>query len=207
MKNFLFAFVVILLDAMALPVGCESCRHNHDGPDEVSVSLNVINFDEDGGTMSVSVRSNTNWVVGGNPDWLTINPKQGNMNGDIFVAAQPNTEQASRNGEFYIVAGDASNMVKVYQSAMKPYLHVNTNRVLLENQKGASSVISVSSNSHWTVNNLEQWLQVSPKYGIGNAKIIVTAQSLNESPDERYCVITIDGGGVKQEIVVIQKGE
>ncbi len=119
MKNLLFAFVVILLDVMALPAGCESCQHNHDDPDEVSVPVQVVDFDKSGGSMDIQVRSNTHWIVNNNQDWLTVAPRQGNVNEVISVIAAPNTDRIGRQGEFIITAGRASTRITVRQSAGK----------------------------------------------------------------------------------------
>lgn len=86
-------------------------------------------------------------------------------------------------------------------------LNVSSSRVILESQKGASSDFFVSSNLYWNISTDGGWLNVSPTSGKNDAKIVVTALSSNESPNERSCTITISGGPIKRSIIVIQMGE
>lgn len=90
----------------------------------------------------------------------------------------------------------------------EPYLNVSTNQVILENQRGATGVIFVSSNLKWiVVSNSGQWLKISPVSGNEDARIIVEAQSSNESPDGRVCTLTVNGGGMEREVLVYQMGK
>lgn len=85
------------------------------------------------------------------------------------------------------------------------YLNVTPSRVMLENQKGACGVISVSSNVHWTVSkNNGDWLEVSPNSGDGKGEIIVTAKSSTESAYMRNSTIVIVGGAIQQRVDVTQ---
>ena len=87
-----------------------------------------------------------------------------------------------------------------------PYLEVSTKTVVLENQ-GSVRVISIRSNKNWIVEtNCEQWLDVNPKSGNGNADIIVTATASSDSAIERACIITIGDLKNRQEVLVKQLG-
>lgn len=84
-------------------------------------------------------------------------------------------------------------------------LNVSSNRVILESQKGASSDLSVSSDLHWDNTIYGEWLHVSPSSGNSDVKIVVTALSSNESPNERSCTIVTYGGPIKREVIIIQR--
>lgn len=87
-------------------------------------------------------------------------------------------------------------------------LNVSSTRVILESQKGASCHFFVFSNLDWNIISTDGgWLNVSPRSGKNDAKIVVTALSSNESPYERSCTIIISGGPTEREVIVIQKGE
>lgn len=78
MKNFLFVFVVILLDAMGIPGGCQSCFHRTDDPDRVTVSRDKVYFKAEGGRTFIQVNSNRDWIVRSFDDWLSVDPMSGN---------------------------------------------------------------------------------------------------------------------------------
>ena len=90
----------------------------------------------------------------------------------------------------------------------EPYLSVNPNSMFLESRKGSSNTISVSSNTHWKVtSNCEEWLEVYPKSGDGNAEIAVTTKSSNESIDVRNCTMIIECETITLAVFVHQKGK
>ena len=87
-------------------------------------------------------------------------------------------------------------------------LYVSPDALMLENQKGASGVIPVSSNRSWrVVSKNGQWLEIIPESGDGDEMINIIARSSNESTSSRSCTLIIDGKEIQREVVVIQKGE
>lgn len=91
-----------------------------------------------------------------------------------------------------------------------PYLNVSTERIVLENQQGSSAVFEVYSNSKWTiVNNCASWLAVSPMSGKGDAKIVVTALSSNESTSLHTCIMIIhdEDSNREREVCIDQSGK
>lgn len=132
-KDFLWSMLAVIMVGM-LSVGLSSCGSDSD-PDSVSVSMPSVNFDENGGSQSIQVMSNTKWTVSGNPGWLTVSPMQGSNNGVFSLTATANTEKSSRNCVLYISAGDASTMVNVNQSG-----------------KTQPTSVSITNNSTYTLN-------------------------------------------------------
>lgn len=90
----------------------------------------------------------------------------------------------------------------------EPYLAVNNDVVELDSVQDARGVISLSSNTRWTVQNKDgSWLEVTPLSGKGNAQITVTALSSNESTYKRSGIIIISGVNEKLQVLVYQKGK
>lgn len=109
---------------------------------------------------------------------------------------------------FTVIILDAMGCGSRRHEDPEPYLNVSNNQVMLENQEGATGVIFVSSNLKWTVISKGcQWLRFSPVSGNDDARIIVEAQSSNESPDGRVCTLKVNGGGMEREVLVYQMGK
>ncbi len=137
MKNILFAFVVVLLDAM----GCGS-RHNCP-EEEVRVNLTSLSFDYEGGQQVLDITSNTSWTISGTASWCHLSTTSGTNNQSVIVTVAANQESRSRICVLTIIStdGTASEAVTVTQS-------VNSN--LIAGTKW-ESVSSYSDGSRWIV--------------------------------------------------------
>jgi len=109
-KTTVFRSLLALAVAATMSVGFTSC-----GEDEVIANPTSVSFDTAGGTQSISVTSNTGWIVSGAPDWLTVFPTQGTKNGSITLTAKSNSGSA-RNCTLYVQAGEATTTISVNQS-------------------------------------------------------------------------------------------
>ena len=87
-----------------------------------------------------------------------------------------------------------------------PYLNVNPNMIMF-GQECSSSEITVLSNSRWTIAATSDWLKISPTSGKGDAKILVSTLSSNESTYERSCILTISCEDIQQQVRVHQIGK
>ena len=114
-KDFLWSLLAIVM-AATMSVGLSSCDKHHEEDDEVTVYPPSVSFSADGGQQMINVKSNTKWTVTGMMTGVTIMPTQGTGDGTITLIATENTEKSSRNGMFYINAGEASATINVNQS-------------------------------------------------------------------------------------------
>ena len=108
-KTTVFRSLLALAVAATMSVGFTSC-----GEDEVIANPTSVSFDVAGGTQTIQITSNTGWIVGGAPDWLTVFPTQGTENGTITLTAKTNSGDA-RNCVLYVQAGEASTTISVNQ--------------------------------------------------------------------------------------------
>ena len=46
-----------------------------------------ITFDSNGGNATIEIRSNTQWKIGCEAEWLTISPREGEGNGEVLISA------------------------------------------------------------------------------------------------------------------------
>ena len=71
-------------------------------------------------------------------------------------------------------------------------------------QSGGVQVVSITSNTNWTVSGMPSWLTVSPMQGSGNGTIMLTAQA-NTERSSRSCVLNINAGSASTVITVSQQ--
>ena len=74
----------------------------------VTVEPESLQFDDKGGSLGVSVKSNTAWKVTANAEWLSVTPANGTGDGTVTVQAAENPLAASRNGQVAITTADGS---------------------------------------------------------------------------------------------------
>jgi len=80
---------------------------------------------------------------------------------------------------------------------------VSTDSLFLPAAASSQTTFTITSNIHWEIHNVNNWLLVSPSSGTGNESITVTADSANNSKNRRTAKLTIYGSGVDTLSVVI----
>lgn len=105
----------MLVLAIMTSLSFVSC-HDDEEDDEVSVGMSSVNLNANGGSQSVPVASNTQWMVSGAPSWLRVSPMQGSKNGAFSISADKNEDSEGRSCMLIITAGKASAMIEVNQS-------------------------------------------------------------------------------------------
>ena len=96
-------FLLAMAAFAAAIVSCDKPEEqdpgNNDKPEAVlSVDKTSVAFDAEGGSATVSITSNTDWMAVG-LDWLTIDPAKGNGNASVKLTAAENTKTTERNGK------------------------------------------------------------------------------------------------------------
>ena len=94
---------------------------------ELTVSTNQISFSANGESVSLKVKSNTSWIITGNPSWLTVSPSTGSENANVVFAAQQNSETTSRKCVITISTDDAEviQTINVEQAGSEVFLSVS----------------------------------------------------------------------------------
>ncbi len=80
----------------------------------LSVTPVSVNFAANGGTKSLSVKSNTDWkvTIPGNDDWLTVSPLQSNGDKKVSVTAKKNTDNTERKATLTFTWKDEQGVPK-----------------------------------------------------------------------------------------------
>lgn len=112
-KNRLLSLLSIM---MVAAIGVVLCSCGDDDPDEVTVYPPTVTFSAQGGQQSVSIKSNTNWLVSGMIAGVTVAPTSGSGDATITFVANENTDKNVRSGFYTITAGKASTVITFTQS-------------------------------------------------------------------------------------------
>lgn len=183
-----------------LVISCESCEDS-----TLTVSTNQILFSSDGESVSLKVKSNTDWIITGNSSWLTVSPAIGSENENVIVTAQQNSETTPRKCTLTIATDDAEviQTINVEQEGVVGMLKLSASDVSLEAASGSEATFNITSNTDWSVSVADDsWLNVTPNSGYGNSVVKVTAKSENWSDEKRTVTLTfgIEGKSVQATI-------
>lgn len=139
-------------------------------------------------TKTLSIQSNTNWVVTNKPNWLSLSVNSGSGNGEIAVTSSDNPNGAARSGE--IVISQPGLSLKCAVAVTQEGKKLSLDATILEfSDKASSKTFSLSSDASWTASLSDDWFSISPKSGHGNANINVSVVE-NNSTEERSGTVT-----------------
>lgn len=171
-------------------------------PDTIRLSASA------GSSNTFDVRTNLGWAAITPATWLTVNPNAGMGSGTVTVTASANPMMTDRI-DFIEVAstGGAINVdtVWVIQDGLVANLNVSPNVLNLNFTSGSNDVITLTSNTSWTVTNPASWLSVTPPAGVNNATLTATATSDNLTGATRSATITVDGVGAISKTITINQ--
>lgn len=176
-------------------------------PPEPSPSANYlsllstrVSFTMNGGTKSVSVKSNTDWTVavsGG--EWLSVTPLSGSRNNTITISAESNTSTDSRTASLAFTWNDDQgqsrrSVVNVTQPGLTPqpaaFLNISPSEVAFSPNAG-SRIVSISSNTDWTVSVSDRdWIRVNATSGSRNKTLTLRA-SKNTTAELRSATLNV----------------
>lgn len=183
-----------------------SCGNDDEAPTELSIDLQSISLTAEGGSQTLRVTSNTNWIVTGNAGWLSVSPSASNGSRSIVVSATENNTTQPRTCTLVVTSedGKATATVNVSQPGKAEELAVDVNTINLQATKGSTGNLNISCNAAWTISGIPEWLSISSTTGKGNANIVLTTQSDNASTTTRSAVITITSGSKTASVTVMQ---
>lgn len=171
----------------------------------IDTEQSELSFVAAGGSLDLSVLSNTNWIVSSLPSWITVSPNQGEGNGTVKVTASENPNTANRSGVIHLTQTGLSIDVAVNVFQAGKTFDVNTTVLNFEDMQ-ATQTISIQTDGTWTASASESWITVSPTTNFGNSTLSVTV-SENTSDNERSGQVVVVMADKSATINVVQKGK
>ena len=196
---------VSILAAAALFVGCKDPEENSELP-SLSVNQTEISVDKTGGTQTFTVKSNRDWTVTADADWLAVNPASGNASkkdATVTVTALQNTGY-NRTGTVTVKTEFDYKTVTVTQPGDKGEDTTNTpsgsgTQADPYNAAGAIAYIKTlpadeaTSNVIWVkgiISEVKMTFAASGTYGNANFYISGDGKATDNHVGEFYCFQT-----------------
>ena len=175
-------------------------------------------FTYQGGEWKATVKSIGNWKVDETaplPDWLKVEPKEGNTGVQVTITVLVNKKNEIRRAAVtFVLANDANTkQVMLLTQEKRPVQYIifaPLNYTFPAAGEKKENYFTVESSAAWTVSGKPEWLKVEPKEGdAGETKVTITAES-NSSKDPRTAELTFahkDNGEIKQVVTLKQHGK
>lgn len=172
----------------------------------LTVDLSEMTFTHEGESKTLRIESNTDWTITGYPGWLSVSPSSSSDTKTVVVSASENTTISARNCQMIVTTADGkhSHTVSVKQEGMQATLSVDVTQLTLAGTAHSTGTFRITSNGDWTISGAGDWITLSSSGGSGNASIIVTAKSDNNTSSDRECSLQVTNGDASATVTVTQ---
>lgn len=175
----------------------------------------VQSFTYQGGEWKTTVTSMGNWKLDEAtplPNWLSVEPKEGNSGIQVTVTAKPNTVDWRRRAAIIFVLTDDANTKQVVLLSQitkpKTFIRVTPTDDYTFPYAGETKTFTVGSLGAWTVSNSNaEWLTIEPKSGAAGTTTVTFKAEANNKKEERSTELTFalkDHPDIKQLVTVKQ---
>lgn len=196
----------------AVLVSCTKSEINQEGDNPKESYLNVyyddIVFPSKGGEDYFDIETNTDWVIGNDADWLTIEPKEGNGNSSITLTATASDVYDDRNTVITVKAGDKTETFTVTQKYAEALL-VTKNKFDIP-QEGGDFTIEIQSNISYEIqidSDSQSWISEAPQSKALTTYTHTFSVESNPNTTKRDGSIEIIGSNGKTETVNIYQAQ
>lgn len=174
-------------------------------PDTLFVNPDYYNIPSAASSMSITIESNTEWNIVNNCDWITLSSLKGIETTQLIIDVEKNLSDTDRIDTLFISTKNLIEKIIIEQQKnIRDSLILNTDYIELNPQSDTIN-FEIVSNTNWEIIPHENWLTVNPTYGFGNAKILITYPTNNDST-ERISDIEIVADTLRKDIIIKQKG-
>jgi hypothetical protein len=155
-------------------------------------------------TITFEIQSDVHWTITGTESWLSATPDSGTGKRSITLTVEENPDDVARSAELTVSATKFQpKTIQVYQKPLNPMLFVASSRVDID-PFITSAIISVLSNTIWTISCSESWLSINPTSGINNRQVsLLMETNLDTMP--RTAKLTLTANGVTPQNLTVSQ--
>ena len=191
-------------------VGLTSCKKEEFKQEDATLEIigTEIVFDSKGGNASFEVKSNSNWTVSCDADWLTISPAEGMGNAEVNLSATASDVYDDRNTVITVKAGDKTETFTVTQKYAEALL-VTKNKFDIP-QEGGDFTIEIQSNISYEIqidSDSQSWISEAPKSKTLTTYTHTFSVESNPNTTKRDGSVEIIGSNGKTETVNIYQAQ
>lgn len=156
-------------------------------PAEVNTSDYNLFFENTAGEYSLTIESQAEWTSSTSAAWITVNPNSGPVGkSTVSIEVSPNTSINERTGFVAIMTdGNEKSQITITQKG----IYIESEDIKFK-ASGGSQILSIKSNTEWTITDYPSWISFSKTKGQGNDNLTVTAEA-NPSTSSRNGTIII----------------
>lgn len=167
-----------------------------------SSAQNVLS---EGGSVAVTISSNTFWSVQSNQTWATVGKASGTGNGSTMITIAPNTTTVADVALItFSAANTSSATLTINRAGTSPQISIDKTNVEVGALAGNFDV-AISANASWSVSGAPAWVTVFPVSGSGISNVNISYQA-NTSTSSRTAVMTFSNGMASKILTLSQTG-
>lgn len=200
-----FFYALSLCFSVLFFVGCVD-KEDVPTPTYLRTDQSTLNLSYEGDDVSLSLESNTTWVITGAKSWIEISKKNGEGSAVISVGAEENESLEPRTCTVFITSEDGMHKtpVQITQAATPSSLSLDTHSLEFKEEAGQSKSFTINSNDSWEISGAPQWVDLSRTTGVGIQSISITTLSVNLSDQVRTAELQVTAGNNKEVITISQ---
>ena len=166
----------------------------------VSIATDTLRFPNSSAYVTLDIAAQMHWYATSSYSWVSVSPEYGTVDStslSIYVLPNAGTEKRMGSVQLIMYNTDTTDVVEYVTIPLlqdESYLYVEDTCVYDISCEETVVEVQVNSNVSWAIQNIPDWITVSPSSGIGSQEILVTVQS-NTALKERQCVLDITKEG------------
>jgi LysM repeat protein len=212
--------IIAILAALPIVTGFTGCKSDEvtdakPAKEILIVEGGNIEFRSNEEGKNVNVTADCAWTVtvdqGDFNGKLSVQPLKGNGNGTLVISSDPNGTTNPRRASITLTSdGGLKQVIKITQGDDDPGLSVNKYTFEFEARPTASQLLTITSNTAWTIQipSGVDWLHLNKMSGeAGTAEAIEVIVDEIQTDANRSATFTIQYGSNSREIEVRQQGK
>ena len=176
--------------------------------DYISLSNSALHFMAEGGSQTVEVRTEDEWVVNGGGDFFNVYPKAGKGNSLFMVDVMENTTTSVRRSMLLVngVKGKASVSLSIDQDGGSYAFSVSPDSIIFSYKEIQMEAIVIQTKDAWKVTAIPSFVDVYPIFGYGESQISVMTKAENTDSVDFVGHIVVEGlSGKNAKVHLTQK--
>ena len=170
----------------------------------MTLSPDTLYMASTGGSTSLSVTSNSTWILEGSDIVAYLSPMSGNGDANVSVVIDVNSSADPRTGFIRALHnGEVASEIIIVQEGKPDLLETDVTEITAPAEGGEYN-IHVTSNQFWSAMTSELWMSITPTEGFGNGDITLTINPLN-STRPRTGTITIKAESGKKVTIEVKQ--
>lgn len=155
-------------------------------------------------SLSLAISSNSSWTAVSDTDWCVPSVASGEGDYTLPVSIAANTSTSARSATLTIGYNNTKVPVTVKQAGAAAFISLSTTASNVA-YNTESQVITVTSNTSWTVSSDQSWCSPTVTSGTGNKDLIVSLDG-NITTSARTATLTFTAGTLSATTTIKQAG-